>query len=150
MISQSQSSKRVVIPVTAVDRKRLQEIKEKLGSWTAVAHTLGFRGASTARKWALGDSATFKGKDYPERIKQLHEQIVGKPVSQPAPTSSTINEQRFERVESMMETLMHALGVDLTVLESVKETLKEGVKGNGRTSRRSPSHENEPESSAAK
>lgn len=120
MISQSrQSSKRVVLPVSETDRRRLHEIKEKLGSWTAVSEALGFRGASTARKWALADSTTFKGKDYPERIKQLHERVVGKPVKEPAPQNNNLG-KRVERVESMMEMLLNALNVDVTTGERRK------------------------------
>lgn len=118
--SQSSSSKRVVIPVTANDRQRLHEIKEKLGSWTAVSEALGFRGASTARKWALSDSTTFKGRDYPERIKTLHEKIVGKPIVEKGASNTTngVVVRRLENVESsvsevksMMEMLMKSLGV---------------------------------------
>jgi hypothetical protein len=118
--SSSSSSKRIVIPVTPTDRQRLMEIKTKMGSWTSVSEALGFRGASTARKWALSDSTTFKGKDYPERIKQLHERVVGKPVTMP----KAVSDPRVERVETMMEVLLTALGIDPTTLTSPKVVAK--------------------------
>lgn len=111
MISKTKST-RVVTPVTAQDRQRLNEIKEKMGSWTAVSEALGFRGASTARKWALEGSMAFKGRNYPERIRALHEKVVGVPVAK-KPTVLTTNrtEARLEHVETMMETLLSMLTV---------------------------------------
>lgn len=111
--NQSSASKRVVIPVTSTDRQRLHEIKEKLGSWTAVSEALGFRGASTARKWALSDSTTFKGRDYPERIKQLHEKVVGRPVKEPTAQANNLG-KRMDRVEEKVETMLEMLSKALS------------------------------------